>query len=339
MTLLLSQIADLLGLSLRGEDCQICGVNSLEDANANEITFLANPKYVSQLATTKAAAVIVSEAFADKVKTALISAHPYQDFGRALALFAKPQGSFTGQSTQAFIHDEAHVAPDATIYPFVYIGARARIGSNVTLFPGVYVGEDCEIGADSLCYPNACLMAGTILGTGCILYAGAILGADGFGYVRVANSIQKIPQIGTVTLGDNVEVGANSAIDRAVMDITRIGSGTKIDNLVQIGHNVQIGDNTFVVALAGIAGSTKIGSQCTIAAQVGIAGHLTIGDNVTLAPRAGVMRNIPDDRVMGGSPAVDQRTFMRTLSCMPDLPKLFKRVAALEKALSDSPEA
>lgn len=333
-TLQLSQIADLLGLVLRGEDCSVRGVNSLEDASSDELAFLANPKYAPLLATTHAAAVIVSEAFAGHVTTALVSANPYQDFGRALALFAKPQGSFNGQSSQAFIHDEALVAADAIIYPFVYIGARARVGKNVTLFVGVYVGEDCEIGDDCICYPNVTLMAGTKLGKACILHAGAVLGADGFGFVRTEQGIQKIPQIGTVCLGDNVEIGANTTIDRAVMDVTRVKSGTKIDNLVQLGHNVQVGENTFIVALVGVAGSTKIGNDCTIAAQAGIAGHLSIGNNVTLGPKAGVMRDIPDDSVMGGVPAVNQRTFMRTLSCMPELPELFKRVAALEKQIA-----
>ncbi len=335
MSINLSVIAEHLGLTLRGEDIIVSGINTLHEAKESEVSFLANPKYAQELASTKAGAVIVTEAHADRVERALISDHPYRDFARCLAFFEKKQGSFTGQSPIASVHEEAVVAQSATVYPFVYIGARAKIGENVTLFSGVYVGEDCEIGDGSICYPNAVLMSGTKLGKSCILYAGAVVGADGFGYARVEGGIQKIPQIGTVSLGDAVEVGANSTIDRAVMNATLVGKGTKIDNLVQLGHNVEVGEHNFIVALTGIAGSTKIGNDCTIAAQVGIAGHLKIGNNVTLAPKTGVMRDIDDNQVMGGAPAVNQRTFMRTLSCMPDLPELFKRVKALEKKLAE----
>lgn len=332
-TLRLSDIAGRLGLTLQGEDAEVIGVNTLENASPDEISFLANPRYTDQLATTKACAVIVSEEHAGHVRRALVSQTPYQDFGRVLELFARPQGSFSGISPLAFIHPEAQLDNDVTIYPFAYIGPRSRIGSNTSIFPGVYIGEDCRIGQHSILYPNVVLMAGTHIGDRCILHSGCVLGADGFGFARTPQGIQKIPQVGRVSVENDVEIGANSAIDRAVLDATHIHAGTKIDNLVQIGHNVQIGQNCFIVSQVGISGSTHVGANCTFAGQVGIAGHLHIGDNVTIGPKSGVAKNIPSDVVVGGIPTVDQRTYMRTLALMPQFPDLFKRISKLEKEL------
>ena len=295
----LSEIAAQLGLILQGDDAEVIGVNTLEGAGPDEVSFLANPKYADQLAATRAGAVIVRPEHAGDVRRALISENPYQDFGRVLELFAAPQGSFSGISPLAFIR------PDA------------ELGDGVTV------------------YPNAVLMAGTHVGEGCILHPGSVLGADGFGFARTPAGIQKIPQVGKVTIGNAVEVGANAAIDRAVLDTTRIGDGTKIDNLAQIGHNVQIGRNGFVVSQVGISGSTTVGDNCTFAGQVGIAGHLHIGDNVTIGPQSGVAKDIPSDVVVGGTPTVDQRTYMRTLALMPRFPELFKRLSKLEKELEE----
>ena len=281
----LSEIAAQLGLILQGDDAEVIGVNTLEGAGPDEVSFLANPKYADQLAATRAGAVIVRPEHAGDVRRALISENPYQDFGRVLELFAAPQGSFSGISPLAFIHPDAELGDGVTVYPFVYIGPHATVGSGVKLFPGVYVGENVRIGKGTTVYPNAVLMAGTHVGEGCILHPGSVLGADGFGFARTPAGIQKIPQVGKVTIGNAVEVGANAAIDRAVLDATRIGDGTKIDNLAQIGHNVQIGRNGFVVSQVGISGSTTVGDNCTFAGQVGIAGHLHIGDNVTIGPQ------------------------------------------------------
>ena len=332
----LSALAAALGLDVRGGqgvDPEIHGINTLDDAVPGELSFLANPKYTHKLATTRATAVIVSPEHADQVPCALVSSSPYQDFGRALALFAVRQGSFTGISDQAFIHPDARLGQDVTVYPFVYIGPDTSIGDGSTLFPGVYVGERCQIGARCTLYPHAVLMAGTTLGDGCILHPGAVLGAEGFGFTRTPAGIQKIPQTGSVCLGNRVEVGANAAIDRAVLARTEVGDDTKIDNLVQLGHNVTVGRECFLVSQVGIAGSTHIGNGCTFAGQVGVAGHLHIGDNVTLGPQSGVAQDIPSNTVMGGAPAVPQGTYMRTLALMPRFPELFKRLSRVEKLL------
>lgn len=330
----LSEIARLLNLPLKGEDVDVIGVNTLEGAGPRELSFLANPKYADQLAATRAAAVIVRPEHAGEVGRALVSENPYRDFGRALALFAAPQGSWRGVSPLASIDPSASLAENVTVYPFVFIGPRVVIGAGSVLFPGCYVGEDCRIGSATTLYPNAVLMAGTEVGDNCVIHPGAVLGADGFGFARTPAGIEKIPQVGRVRLGNDVEVGANSAVDRAALDTTRVGDGTKIDNLVQVGHNVQIGRNTFLVSQTGISGSTHIGDNCTLAGQAGVAGHLRIGNNVTLGPQAGVAKDIPDNRVMGGSPAVDQGTYMRTLALMPRFPELFRRLSNVEKALA-----
>lgn len=331
----LATIAQTLGLRLKGDDRAVTGINTLEAAGPDEISFLANAKYARFLPHTKACAVIVMKEHADVLPRALISENPYIDFGRAVALFAKPQGSFSKTSDASFIHPAAIVEDGCTVYPFVYIGPRAHIGTGTVLFPGCYVGEDCTIGQGCTLYPNVVLMAGTVLGKGCVVHPGAALGADGFGFIREANGVQKIPQIGTVRIGDNVEIGANSTVDRAVLGATQVGDDTKIDNLVQIGHNVTIGRRSFLVSQVGISGSTKVGDDVTMAGQVGVAGHLTIGNGVTIGPKSGIAKDIADGVTCGGAPAVEGRTYLRTLAVMPKLPDMYKRIGQLEQELAD----
>ncbi len=330
-----SFIAEKLGLILKGEDREITGINTLENAGPGDISFLAIPKYAHFLSASRAGAVIVSEEHAKEVATALVSVNPYFDFARAVGFFAKPQGSFSGVSESAFVHADAVLEENVTVYPFAYIGPRARIGAGSQVFPGVYVGEDCVIGQGSILYPNAALYAGTTLGKGCVVHAGVALGADGFGFVRTPMGIQKIPQIGVVSIGDNVEIGANTAVDRAVLGATTVGDATKIDNLVQIGHNAVVGKESFIVSQVGISGSTKIGDRTTLAGQAGISGHLSIGNDVTIGPQAGVTKDIPDNTTCGGTPCVDGRTFLRTLAVMPKLPDMYTRLRRLEDEIKE----
>ena len=333
MALTASSIAATLGLVLKGEDREITGINTLENAGPGDISFLANPKYAQFLSATRAGAVIVSEEYADKVATALVSANPYFDFARAVGFFAKPQGSFSGISELCSVDKDAVLGENVTVYPFAFIGPRARIGDACRIFPGCYIGEDCVVGEGTTLYPNAVLYAGTVLGKGCIVHAGVVLGADGYGFVRTPLGVQKIPQIGTVGVGDDDEIGANTTVDRAVLGVTSVGDGTKIDNLVQLGHNVVVGKECFIVSQVGVSGSTKIGDKSTLAGQVGIAGHLTIGNNVTIGPQAGVAKDIPDNVTCGGSPCVDGKTFLRTVAVMPKLPDMYKRLNQLEDEL------
>ena len=330
-----SFIAKTLGLALKGEDREITGINTLENAGPGDISFLANPKYTQLLSATRAGAVIVSEEYQDKVSCALVSANPYFDFARAVGFFAKPQGMFSGISERAAVDKDAEIGENVTIYPFAFIGPRATIGNNCKIFPGCYVGEDCVLGEGTVLYPNAVLYAGTVLGKECIVHAGAVLGADGFGFVRTPLGVQKIPQIGTVGVGNGVEVGANTTVDRAVLGTTSLGDGTKLDNLVQVGHNVVIGKESFIVSQVGISGSTKIGDRATLAGQVGVAGHLTIGNDVTIGPQSGVAKDIPNGVTCGGSPCVEGKTFLRTLAVMPKLPDMHKRLGQLENEIKE----
>ena len=330
----LSEIAAQLGLKLQGDDREVSGLNTLAAAGPDELSFLANPKYIDALRSTRAAAVILHPDFAAQIPCALLSEHPYQDFGRALALFDRDQGFFSGISELAFVHPDAVIGLRVTVAPFACIGPRAVIEDDTHIFPSCYVGEDCRIGAGSTLYPGVTLMAGTQLGQKCVVHAGVVLGADGFGFVRSGQKIEKIPQIGTVQLGDDVEVGANTTIDRAALDKTVVGDGTKIDNLVMLGHNVRVGKNSFLVAQVGVSGSCVLGDNVTLAGQAGLAGHLRIGNNVTIGPQAGVAKDIPDNMTVGGSPAVDQGVFMRTLALMPRFPELFKRLTRLERKLA-----
>ncbi|MBT8763271.1 UDP-3-O-(3-hydroxymyristoyl)glucosamine N-acyltransferase [Desulfohalobiaceae bacterium Ax17] len=331
--MLLSELAQKLGLKLVGDDLEITGVNTLDKAKEDEISFLANPKYIPLLKTTKAGAVIVDEEHATKLNRALISANPYLDFVRTVQLFAKPQGSFTGQSPLAYIHEAAEVHPSATIYPHVYIGPGARIGENTQIFPSCYIGENSVIGDNCIIYPNVSIMARTIIGNKVIIHAGVVIGSDGFGFAQGELGLEKFPQVGQVIIEDNVEIGANTTIDRAALGETRIGQGTKIDNLVQIGHNVKVGENSILVAQVGIAGSTTLGKNVILAGQVGVAGHLEIGDNCRVAAQAGVGKTLPPNTDVGGSPAMEHSAYLRSSVLMPKLPELFKKIRQLEKEI------
>ena len=331
----LKELAETLGLELRGEDACIEGINTLEAAGPDEISFFSNPRYADFLKKTRACAVIVDSGHAALVRRALVSDNPYRDFGRALALFARREGCLDGISTQAFIHPEASLDADCIVYPFVFVGARARIGKNCTLFPGVYIGEDAVLGDHCQVYPNAVVLSRVEIGDNCLLHAGAVIGSEGFGFTRVSGGIQKIPQAGFVKLGSGVEIGANSTVDRGALGPTFIGDNTKMDNQVQIGHNAVIGAENLVVAQVGVAGSAKTGHGVTLAAQAGISGHLSIGDNALIGPRAGVAKDVPAGFRGGGTPLVDGQTFLRTLGIMPKLPNIYKRFLKLEKEMEE----
>jgi UDP-3-O-[3-hydroxymyristoyl] glucosamine N-acyltransferase len=329
----LHELAATLGLQVQGPDVEIQGVASLELAGGHDLSFLSGPKHAPLLTETKAGAVILPQEYANQTHRALISANPYLDFARASRLFEKPQGSQTGHSALAFIHPEARVHPTAVIYPFVFIGPRVEVAEDCRLFCGVYLGEDCRVGARTTLYPNVVLMAGTILGQDVIIHPGTVLGSDGFGYTPSPDGLEKVPQVGRLVIEDQVEIGANCAIDRATLDATRIGRGTKIDNLVQIGHNVEVGPNGILVSQVGIAGSTKLGCRVTLAGQVGIADHLRLGDDCRVGAKSGVNRSLEGGQDYLGSPAVEARKFMRIAASWNRLPDLSKRVAALEKEL------
>lgn len=331
----LSEIASYLNRNFTGNDIEITGCNSLMDARENQISFLANLKYAKHLSSTKAGAVILPPEYSDKVHRAIISDNPYLDFAKVVSLFAKPQGEFSGISELSYIDPTAKIELGVTIYPFVYVGPRAYIGKNSKIFSGTYIGEDVLIGSNCILYPNVTVMGGCNIGNNVILHAGVVIGADGFGFAQEHNKREKFPQIGQVIIEDDVEIGANTTIDRAALGETKIGKGTKIDNQVQIGHNVHVGDNCVIVAQVGIAGSTKIGNNVILAGQVGVAGHLNITDNVIIGAKSGISKDIKEPGIYSGAPIMDHRRFLRVSTLLTKLPEINKEISRLKKELEE----
>lgn len=334
MTMMLSALAEKLGLDYTGDDIEISGINTLDKAGPTEISFLVNPKYLPELDKTRAGCVLTSGPYVDMVDRALISSNVYMDLAKIVESFATPQGCLAGISELAFIHPEADVDESATVYPFAFVGAGATIGANTVMFPGCYVGEGTVVGNDCILYPNCVVMGGLSLGDRVIVHPGAVLGSDGYGYAQTPTGHMKIPQIGSLIVEENVEIGSNTAIDRAALDATRIGQGTKVDNLVQIGHNVEVGEHCLIIGQVGIGGSSKIGNGVILAGQAGIADNATIEDGAMIAAQSGVSGKVKAGSKMAGSPVMPAGTFLKSAGvCMPKLPDLFKRVKMLEKEL------
>lgn len=330
--MLLSEVAGKVGLTFSGHDLEIRGVNTLADAGEGDIAPLLSNKHLREFEGTGASAVLCDAAHAPAGRSCLLANNPKLDWARVVTLFAKPQGCLSGVSPQAFIHPEAELGEGVTVYPFAFIGARAKVGAGSAVFPGVYVGEDCAVGRKATLYPNCVLMAGTILGDGVTVHAGTVLGSDGYGYAQSPAGHVKIPQVGHVEIGDDVEIGANAAIDRAALTATRVGAGTKIDNLVQLAHNVQVGRHCLIISQVGVAGSTRLGDGVVLAGQAGLRDNITLGDGVQVAAQSGVGHDLPAGSLVGGSPSMDAATFLKVSLSLPKLPELVRRVRRLEKA-------
>ena len=331
----LKELADWVGGMVVGdEEVEIAGVAAIEEAQAGEITFIANPRYLPKLNETQASAVIVSREITQANRPLLCTANPYLAFAKILTLYSQQPYRPRGVDGQAWISPTSHLGKDLTIYPGVYVGDRCSIGDRVTLYPGVCVGEDSSIGDDSILHPNVSIYPKTTIGKRVILHAGVVVGSDGFGYAKEGRKNLKVPQVGRVEIEDDVEIGANTTIDRATLGRTIIQSGTKIDNLVQVAHNVVIGEDSIIVAQVGISGSTKIGSNVTIAGQVGLAGHIQIGDNVKVGAQSGVMHDLPPNQAYTGSPAIPHREFLRTMAIFQKLPEVKKTLSEIEKRLT-----
>jgi UDP-3-O-[3-hydroxymyristoyl] glucosamine N-acyltransferase len=336
----LRELAEVVGGTVIGdEEVEISGVAAIEVARAGEITFIAHSKYLPKFAETKASAVIVSKEIPSSPMPLLCVANPYLAFAKILTLFSKKSYQPKGIDPSAWINPAARMGQELTIYPFVYVGDRCRIGDRVTIYPGVYVGEDSSVGEESVLYPNVSIYPGTVIGKRVILHSGVVVGADGFGYVKEGEKNVKIPQLGTVEIEDDVEIGANTTIDRATLGRTIIHRGVKIDNLVQVAHNVVIGEDSIIVAQVGIAGSTKIGRNVTLAGQVGLADHIEIGDNVMVGAQSGVNQNLSANQGYSGSPALPHRDFLRAATVFPKLPEMRKTLIEIERRLKKIEEA
>lgn len=313
----------------------ITNVNSLDDAGEGEITFLGNPQYVLKMQTTGASAALVPRDYEGEHSFPLLRVDsPYFAFATLLGelekeLLVHPSGIHPTATQGEGVTLGEGVALDA----HVHLADGVTLGNNVVLYAGVYVGRNSTIGDGTIVYPNTTIRENCTLGKNCIIHCNVAIGTDGFGFTPVNGVRTKIPQVGRVEIGDNVEIGSNSAIDRATCGVTRIGDGSKIDNLVQIAHNVKVGSNTTISGMSGIAGSTAIGDNVTIAAKVGINGHIAIGDNVIIGGNAGVTESVADGAVVSGFPAIDHKRFLRQLMGQKRVPEALRTIRELEKRI------
>lgn len=337
----LEEIAKAIGCELRGDPAtEIERLWPIDTAGRGDLAFVANPRYGRFLPTTLASAVILATGADDIAIPTLRSEDPYLAFAAALQLFHQPPPRVAGIHPTAVVAASARIGDGASIGPHVVIEDDVEIGSAATLGPGVTIGYASKIGDRFTAYARVTVRERVCIGSGVILHAGAVIGSDGFGYVPVAaGRLEKLLQIGTVVVGDDVEVGANATIDRATIGETRIGNGVKIDNLVQVGHGCEIGDHSVLASQTGLAGSTRIGSWVQMGGQSGTAGHMKIGDGSRIAGRGGVTGNIPPGAIVAGFPAIPIANWRRTIAVWPRLGELFRRVRRLERAVGgDDPE-
>ena len=332
-------IADFLGGTVEGDaNITVSDVAKIEEGKPGTLTFLSNPKYNKYVYETEASIVIVNQdiELEAAVKATLIRVpDAYKAFASLLELVQQAKGNKIGIENPSFIDQTAIIGKDVYIGAFAYIGKNVRVGNHVKIYPHTYIGDNTSIGDDTILYSGVKIYEDTKIGEACILHSGAVIGADGFGFApNEDGTYQKIPQVGNVILEDLVEIGANTTIDCATMGSTIIRKGTKIDNLVQIAHNVQVGENTVMAALTGISGSTKIGSNCRLGGQVGIVGHITIGDNVNIGAMAGVSGSIKPNKSVLGAPAMDIAQAAKVFAIYRNLPQLREQVIDLGKQIA-----
>jgi len=315
----LKDLAQAIEAELTGDGSLIVsGASTLEEAGPGQVSFLSNPKYAPQLEQTKAVAVVVGKSTTSEHVALLKAADPYYAFSRAVVMLYGYRK-----------HPHDGVSPKANVDP------TATIGAGTVVYPGVFIGPRARVGADCIIYPNAVIYDDCVIGDRVIIHANATIGNDGYGFATHKGAHHKIPQVGNVVLGDDVEIGSNATVDRAALGSTRIGAGTKIGPLVTIGHNVQVGEHALIVAQAGIAGSVTVGHHVTMAGQVGVAGHISIGSHVTIGAQSGVISNIPDHSTLLGSPAMPIRQTRRVTAVYVQLPELLNRVRQLEQQVEE----
>jgi UDP-3-O-[3-hydroxymyristoyl] glucosamine N-acyltransferase len=343
MRVTVREVAQLLGGTVIGDEQQaLTGISSLTEANPGDISFLANPKYESYLGETKATAVLVASPHKAANIIQIVVSNPDFAFARVVATFGpKAVPPPVGIHPTAVIGERVKVGANPAIGPYAVIADGVVIGDNAVIYPHVYLGHECAIGNDCTLYPQVSVRERCQVGNRVILHSGVVIGSDGFGYASVEGVHHKIPQVGIVVVEDDVEIGANSCLDRARFGKTRIGKGTKIDNLVQIAHNVETGHHCIIVAQVGVAGSTKLGNYVTLAGQAGISGHLTIGDHAIVTGKAGVSKSIPPRLVVRGSPAQEIKSAQSQEVAVRRLPatqatvkELLLRVTELERRLA-----
>ena len=331
----LGELAALVGGSAEGDPALvITGVAGLQEAQPGEITFVAQPKYLRLLETAKASAIIVDRTMpADR--PAIRVDQPYRAFATLLTCFYPRPRPEPGIRTPVALGERVHLGHEITLLPFVTLSDDVTIGDRVVLYPGVFVGQGSSIGADSVIYANVTIYDRVSIGRQVVIHAGAVIGADGFGYVPGQDGQHyKIPQVGGVRVEDDVEIGANVCIDRATVGETLIRRGTKIDNLVHIAHNVEVGEDNLLLAQVGISGSCRLGTHVTLAGQVGVIDHVHIGDHATVIAQAGIAKDVEPRAIMAGSVAMPHPVWRRVQAATPRLPELLRTVAALERRIA-----
>ena len=333
------QIAELIQGSVEGnENATVNSFAKIEEGKEGAISFLANSKYTHYIYETKSSIVLVDESLKleKEVACTLIRVkNAYEAVAKLLQLYESMKPKLKGISSLALIDETATVGKDCYIGPFVAIGPGAKIGDGCVLHPHVTIGARASVSDNTEIYSNAVIYHDCKVGKNCILHAGCVIGADGFGFAPTADGYDKIPQIGIVTIEDNVEIGANTCIDRSTMGSTYVRKGVKLDNLVQIAHNTDIGANTVMSSQVGVAGSTKVGEWCMFGGQVGISGHITIGNKVMLGAQSGVPGSIKDNQQLIGSPPMEMKPFFRSQAIFRRLPEMYKELAALRKEIEE----
>ncbi|MDR2968052.1 MAG: UDP-3-O-(3-hydroxymyristoyl)glucosamine N-acyltransferase [Tannerellaceae bacterium] len=333
------QIADFLNGTVDGDPTiKVNTFSKIEEGIHGSLTFLANPKYEHYIYRTKASIVLVNNDFTPEspVPATLVRvANAYASLATLLNAVEQAKPKKKGISPAAFVSESARIGEECYIGNFAYIGENARIGNNCLIYPYAYVGDYTNIGDNTIVYPHVSIYEGCRIGRNCILHSGAVVGSDGFGFAPEGESYNKIPQTGNVIIEDNVEIGANTAIDRAVLGSTIIREGVKLDNLVQIAHNVEVGENTVMAAQTGIAGSVKIGRHCMFGGQVGLAGHITIADNVTFGAQAGVISSVKEETTLLGAPAINAKSFMRSSAIFSRLPDMYRAMGQMQREIEE----
>lgn len=330
-------IASIINGKVEGDgNVEVSTFAKIEEGEPGALSFLANPKYTHYIYDTRSSIVLVSNDFIAEhpISATLIRvANPYETIAKLLEMVQAATSHLpSGIETPSYVSEGVEIPEDCYIGAFTYVGKKVRLEKGVKLYPQCYIGENVSIGENTIIYPGVKIYHGCRIGNNCIIHSGVVIGADGFGFAPDSNGVySKIPQMGIVEIADNVEIGANTTIDRATMGATRIHKGVKLDNLIQIAHNVEVGENTVMASQVGVAGSTKIGRQCMIGGQVGFAGHITVGDSVSIGAQSGIPNNVKDGSTMMGYPALPGRDFARQCAYLKRLGQLFERVDFLEK--------
>jgi UDP-3-O-[3-hydroxymyristoyl] glucosamine N-acyltransferase len=345
MEFTIAQIAGILGGEIEGDpNAKVNTLSKIEEGKEMALTFLANPAYTEFIYTTKATAVIVSKTFvAEKpIAANLIRVDkPYESFALLLETYNKIKNDKKGIEQPSFIAENVELGNDIYVGAFAYIGSNVKLGNNVKIYPQVFIGDNTTIGDNTILFAGVKVYSDCVIGSHCTFHSGVVIGGDGFGFApNSENNYKKVPQIGNVIIEDHVEIGANTAVDRATLGSTVIKKGAKIDNLIQVAHNVEIGENTVIAAQTGIAGSTKIGSDCMIGGQVGIVGHLNIAKGTKIAAQSGVGQSIlNENEIVQGSPAFGIGDYKRSYVMFRKLPEMQAKIQELEKLLLNQNKA